>query len=419
MWTPPEKDRFQLPPPPPRRRNYTEKGADFPTPPAIYIDAASIEGVLSGLMKRQVGALNAWERRALLDLTTVLLKYDEVLLPVAPEAGVTMHSHPPDIELIKSILHDFLKEKAPQHHVKKAARAEADRWLSLHGNSLVSQYRLLWNSDPANDLLHFEMSATLLYDARRFGGLIDNVTLKHIAHLFDWSKSDYSDVAHYVRDTRLLDAWQRQYFEKNTLSVVPSILLEACILGCMVRGRYYVELSRLTGADGVWHPTRDYIEPYESPFLKAPRGVQYIVGMIVVGAMLERNCHDVCETWATNIKRAKTLSLRPLFEEGYDASAERAAVDFAQQAQFVFRSKRLERILVAVHDYLIGPMLLVAGYLAYSHIPYMSPESLLETIHGPLKSRLIIFADTHAKQFYGNADEYRHLLEHGKEALLK
>src|ERR1700733_6442500 len=137
------------------------------------------------------------------------------------------------------------------------------------------------------------------------GGLIDNVTLKNVATLFDWSRSDYRDVVHYVTDTRLLDTWQRHYLDRNRLSDVPSILPQACILGCMVRGRYYTELARLTGIRGCWHPTRDYVEPYESPFLNAPRGLQYVVGMIVIGAMLERNSHDICDVWATNLKRAK------------------------------------------------------------------------------------------------------------------
>ena len=136
---------------------------------ATYVDAASLEAVLSGLMKRRVSSLNTWEKRGLVDLTTVLLICDEVLLPIAPGTGATLNSHPPDIELIKSILHGLLKEKAPPRHIKEAARAQVDRWLSAYGNWLVPRFHSLWETGNVTDLLHFQMSLTLPYDARRIG----------------------------------------------------------------------------------------------------------------------------------------------------------------------------------------------------------------------------------------------------------
>jgi hypothetical protein len=164
----------------------------------VYVDASSLEAVLSGLIKRHLPSLNEWEWRALADLTMVTVTHKEVDLAVSLGKGAALNSYPPEIELIKRILEGSLTEVVPSRSVKAAAKEGADRWISLHGGSLMSHYRSLWDTAPAVDLLHFEMSNTLLYDARRLGGLIDSATLKHVAALFDWTRSDYRDVAHYV-----------------------------------------------------------------------------------------------------------------------------------------------------------------------------------------------------------------------------
>lgn len=380
---------------------------------ATFTDTASLEALLAALMKRQPQHMNDWERRAVLDLTTLSLVSGEVLLPVAPGAGATKNAHPIDLERIKHILLGIIKEEQPPRRTRRAARVAVVNKLPVYRHLFESRFAHLWDSEPTRDLLHFQMTLTLPFDARRFGGLIDDVTLKNVATLFDWPNSDYQNVKHYVKNTELLDQWQRYYSQSKRLSEVPQILLRACIQACMVRGLYYTELSRRMGIRSCWHPTRDYVvDRYESPFLKAPRSVKYVVGMIIIGAMQENNSGAICELWASNIKRARAISLCPL-EEDDDTKAQRAAIEFAMSAGLIFRSKRLDRILTAVQNCIIEPALLLAGLVAHPHVPITSPDSIFQSLRGPIKYRVNRFAEKHAKKVYGQQNEYRDLLEHG------
>jgi hypothetical protein len=375
-----------------------------------FIDAASLEAVLAGLMKRHARYLNIWERRAVLDLTTVLLLCDQVQLPVGPGPASTLNSYPIDIESVKIILRDVIKEQAPPRRVRNAARAEVTKTLMLYRQSLTAHFESLWDSEPVTDLLDFQWDLTLPFDARRLGGLIDPVTLKNVAEIFDWERSDYRRVSSYVSDSLLLDEWQAHYANTKRLDEVPIVLRRACIQACMVRGLYYKELARQMRGQTCWHPTRDAIERPRSPFLEAPRGIKYLVGLIVVASMLEDNSRAACDLWANNIKKARAISFRPLEEED-DSAAERAAIKFAVSARLVCRSKRMERLFCMIHDYIIGPGLLLARVITHPPLPEESPSVFYDALQGPIKARLVRFAHYRARHVYGQADEYKHLIE--------
>jgi hypothetical protein len=196
----------------------------------------------------------------------------------------------------------------------------------------------------------------------RFGDLIDQATFDETALVLGWSREEKTKIRRWSKDPSIVELWSQQF--QRTGELPPRELIDGYFFSSLIRGRYY---QALDSGSYVWHPFRNYVidaitELSELRLYRDRLIEVYLAGMICRGAMEESSGDDVIVSWAENIRRLKSHTLKIPPETDHERACERA-VCLAKSCDLHFRWPKLDRIIESTIHLFVLPIIGMAAGL--------------------------------------------------------